>query len=159
MSWVAPSGVDHEDDPDLARVDDARDPRVGAVPVGQPVEDLERHLDAHVLVGVGPAIEQDLRLVLVDQHVVRDLGRPQLSPEVALPDGEALDDGGMGGCDRRDLGTDLAVRVIPLESGRELARGERGGRREQRDDEQAKRERGRRDLGETAGRHGCMVTG
>ncbi len=158
MSWVAPSGLTRKTIQTSRAFDDVRDPRVGTVAVGQPVEDPQRHLDAHVLVGVDPAVEQHLGLVLVDRHVVRDLGRPQLSPEVALTDREALDDAGVGGGDGRDLGTDLGVRVIALVAGRELAGGERSGRREQRQDQQAERQRGRGDLGETAGGHGCMVT-
>src|SRR4029079_10397056 len=37
-------GVDDEDDPDLATVDDRGDPWIGAVALGQPVEDACRHL-------------------------------------------------------------------------------------------------------------------
>ena len=72
-------GVHREHDPDLARVDDRGDPRARPVAVGQPVEDVQGHLEAHVLVGVVEAVEQDLGLVLVGPDVVADLGRPQLA--------------------------------------------------------------------------------
>jgi hypothetical protein len=46
---------------------------------------VQGHLEAHVLVGVVEAVEQDLGLVLVGAHVVADLGRPQLAALVRLP--------------------------------------------------------------------------
>ena len=87
--------VDVEDHPDLAAVDDVRDPRVVAVAVDEPVHDPERHLDAHVLVGVRAAVEEHLGLVLIDADVVRDLQRPHRSTLVGRPDAEPLGDGRM----------------------------------------------------------------
>ena len=101
MSNVGAVRVHREDDPDLARVDDVRDPGVLAVAVGEPVEDVQGHLEAHVLVGVVEAVEQDLGLVLVDVDVVADLRRPQLAALVALADREQVDDVGVGRGDRR----------------------------------------------------------
>src|SRR6185369_5402931 len=69
-------GVHLEDDPDLAGVDDVRDPTVRPVAVDEPVHDLQGHLDAHVLVGVVTAVVQHLGLAFVGGDVVRDLHRP-----------------------------------------------------------------------------------
>ena len=85
------------------------------------MQDPERHLDAHVLVGMDAAVEQHLGLVFVDPDVVRDLGGPQLAPEIALADREALDDARVRGLDRRHVGADLGIRVIGLVAGRELS--------------------------------------
>ena len=64
------------------------------------MEDAQGHLEAHVLVGVVEAVEQDLGLVLVGRDVVADLGGPQLAPLVAWPI-QKVDDVGVGGGDRR----------------------------------------------------------
>ncbi len=107
-------GVHREDEPDLAAVDDVGDAAVVAVAVHQPGHDLEHHLDAHVLVGMVAAVEQDLRLVLVGRDVVGDLHRVQLATLVALADAEPLRDVGMRVGDRlRECG-DLRVGVIAL---------------------------------------------
>ena len=103
-SYSAPSGLTDEDDPDLARVDDVRDPGVGAVAVGQPAQDRERLLEREVLAGVVEPVEQDLGLGLVGRDVVGDLGDPDVAALVALADRADLDDvrvGGLGGLDRR----------------------------------------------------------
>ena len=120
MSYSAPSGFTEKTIQTSRLFDDPGDPRVGPVAVDEPVEDPQRHLDAHVLVGVGPAVEQDLGLVLVDAHVVRDLDRPQLATLVALADREALDDIGVGRGDRRDVGRELGVGVEALPAPGEL---------------------------------------
>ena len=117
---------------------------------------MQRHLDAHVLVGVRATVEQDLRLILVGADVVRDLGRPELATEIALADGEALDDVRMRSRDRGDVRRHLGIRVVALVALRELVREDRG-RRDQREHEQADGERGRRELRETAGCHEPMV--
>ena len=116
-------GVDHEHDPDLARVDDLGDARVDAVAVDEPVEDVQRHLGRHVLVGVVGAVEHDLGLVLVGRDVVRDLDRPDVAALVALADREARHDRRVGGRHGGDLGGDLGVAVVALLAGRELGRG------------------------------------
>ena len=119
--------VGQEEDVDLARVDDVRDPRVDAVPVDKPVEDLQAHLDAHVLVGMVGAVEEDLGLGLVGRHVVGDLGHPQLATLVALADREHRDDVRVGRGDRVDLVGQLGVAVEPLPALRELGRGHAAG--------------------------------
>ncbi len=158
MSCADAVGIDAEDDPDLARVHDVRDAGVLAVAVGEPVQDVQGHLDAHVLVGMGVAVEEDLGLVLVGGHVVGDLGRPQLATLVALADREPLDDVRVGGLDGEDVGGDLRVRVVALEALGEVARRERRRRREQRHEEEGDDEGGRRDAGHAAlGVHVPMV--
>ena len=95
MSNSAPSGLTRKTI-QTSRVSTMRgDPRIVAVAVDEPVEDVERHLDAHVLVGVVAAVEHDLGLGLVDADVVGDLDRPEVAALVALADREA-------GHDRRD---------------------------------------------------------
>ena len=86
---LAAVGVDHEDDVDLAAVDDVRDPLVRAVAVGQPAQDREALLDRQVLAGVVEAVEEDLGLGLVGLDVVGDLRGPDLAALVALADREA----------------------------------------------------------------------
>ena len=122
--------VDHEHDPDLTRVDDVRDSRVVTVAIDEPVHDREGHLGGHVLVGVVPAVEHDLGLGLVDADVVRDLDRPDVAALVALADREAMDDVGVRGGQRGDLGGHLGVAVVAGPSSREFAGG-RHGRRQQ----------------------------
>ena len=102
-----------------------------SVVVGEPVEDVQGHLEAHVLVGVVDAVEQDLGLVLVDADVVADLGRPQLPALVALADGEQVDDVRVRGGDRMDLRDHLGVGVVALPARREFL-GREGGRRGER---------------------------
>ncbi len=127
-------GVDQEDDPDLAGVDDGRDPRVDPVAVGQPVEDVEGHLGRHVLVGMVGAVEHDLGFGLIDPDVVGDLDRPQLASLVAGADRKELDDVGMRGCDGGHLGRQLGVAVIARATWRELGRvRDRGGQQRQHD--------------------------
>ena len=116
-------GVDHEDDPDLTRVDDVRDPRVVAIAVDEPVHDREGHLGGHVLVGVVPAVEHDLGLGLIDADVVRDLDCPDVAALVALADREAMDDVGVRGGQRGDLGGHLGVAVVAGPSSREFGSG------------------------------------
>ena len=151
--------VHEEHDPDLARIDDLRDPGVRSVTVGQPAQDPQRHLDAHVLVGVVAPIDHDFRLTLVGRHVVRDLGGPELPSEIALADGEPPDDVGVRGLGGSDLGRDLGMGVVARIARRELVRRKGRGRGEERGDEQTDGQGGRRDLGERAGCHASMVTG
>ena len=127
-----PVRVHREDDPDLAVVDDVRDPRRRAVALGQPAQDRERHLEAHVLVGMVEAVEHHLRLGLVGPDVVRDLHRPQIAALVALPDREALDDRRVGVGRGLHLGGHLRVRVERLLAGREVRIGCRRGCRAER---------------------------
>ncbi len=97
---------------------------------------LERHLQAHVLVAVVEAVEQDLGLGLVRGDVVADLRGPQLAALVALPDREALHDVGMGLGHRGDLGAHLGVGVEPLVARRERPGGPGGRDRRQHRDKQ-----------------------
>ncbi len=136
-------GVHREHDPDLARVHDRGDPRARSVAVREPVEDAQRHLQAHVLVGVVEAVVQDLGLGLVAADVVADLRRQQLAAPVALADREQVDDARVGGGDRLDLVDHLGVRVVAPPALRELVRGpcRRGGdRRGDEDDEDRRQE-------------------
>ena len=90
-------GVDREDDPDLAAVDDVGDPLVGAVAIRQPAQDRQRLLEREVLAGVVESVEHDLGLGLVGRDVVGDLGDPQVAAPVALADRAERDDVRMGG--------------------------------------------------------------
>ena len=92
MSYSAPSGLTTKTI-QISRVFTIeRDARVDAVAVDQPVEDVQRHLGRHVLVGVVSAVEHDLGFGLVDRDVVGDLDRPDVAALVALADREAGDD-------------------------------------------------------------------
>ena len=66
MSYSAPSGLTRKTIQISRAVHDRGDPRVDAVAVDQPMEDVEGHLGGHVLVGVVGAVEHDLGLGLVD---------------------------------------------------------------------------------------------
>ncbi len=123
------------------RVDDRRDARVDAVAVHEPVEDVQRHLGRHVLVGVVGAVEHDLGLRLVGRDVVGDLDRPDVATLVALADREERHDRRVRRGHGCDLGRDLGVAVVALLAGRELGCG--------RD-----RCRGQRERGSRAGRRG-----
>ncbi len=134
-------GVEQEDDPDLAAVDDLPDAAVRPVAIDQPAHDLEGHLDAHVLVRVGAAVVEDLRLRLVGPHVVGDLHGPQFATVMALADRDALGDVRMGRDDGLRRCADLRVGVVALVSRGELVRGEGGGGE---GDESAERDGGQR---------------
>ena len=96
---------------------------------------LQRHLDAHVLVGVVAAVVQDLGLGLVRPDVVRDLHRPQLAALVALADAEARRDGRVRIGDGLGRGADLGVRVVAREAPREVGRRDGRGRGDEEDDQ------------------------
>ena len=119
--------VDHEDDPDLARVDQLGDLVVAPVVVAQPAQDRERLLDRQVLAGVVQPVEQHLGLVLVVGHVVGDLGRPDVAVLVALADREDVDDVGVVGFGVLDLGHHLGVVVVAAVLRRKVGSGCRGG--------------------------------
>ena len=87
------------------------------------MEDLEGHLQRHVLARVVQAVEQDLRLGLVVGDVVGDLDGPDVAALVGLADAREGDDGRMGGGDRLDLRDHLGVGVEALPAGRELVGG------------------------------------
>ena len=135
MSYSAPSGLTRKTI-QISRVLTMLVIRgVGSVAVDEPVEDVQRHLDAHVLVGVGATVEQDLGLRFVHVHMVRDLGGPQLAALVALADRKDRHDVWMSRRHGRDVCGDLGVAVIALFAGRELGR--RGDRRGHQRDERA----------------------
>ena len=118
-------GIDHEDDPDLARVDELGDLGVRAVAVAQPAQDRKGLLDREVLARVVQPIEQHLGLVLVGRHVVGHLRRPDGAVLVALPDRRNVDDGRVVGLGLLNLGHHLRVRVVAAVLRREVGRGSR----------------------------------
>ena len=104
--------VDHEDDPDLAAVDDVRDPRVGPVAVDEPVEDV-RVISAPMCSSAWvPPSNRTSGSASSTADVVGDLGRPDVAALVALADREALDDVGVGGRHGGDVGGHLRVAVV-----------------------------------------------
>ena len=107
-----PVGIDGEDDPDLAGVDDVRDLGIDAVVVGQEMEQVQRLLDRQVLAGVVQCVEEDLGLALIDGHVVADLRRPDIATLVALADAEDMDDVRVRDLGRLDVGDHLGVAVV-----------------------------------------------
>ena len=142
MSYSAPSGLTRKTIQISREFTIPGDPRIDAVAVDEPVEDVEGHLGGHVLVGVVSAVEHDLGLVLVDGDVVGDLDRPQLAALVARPDREALDDVGVRRGDGRDLGRQLRVAVIALPARGELGGGRHGRAEHGQDDREDQPDRG-----------------
>ena len=104
--------VDRRHDPDLPAVDDVGDPGVGAVAVGEEVEQVDRHLDGQVLTGVLLGVEQDLRLVLVGADVVGDLHRHQVAALVRRTDADLAGDRRMVGDDLVHDGGQFRVVVV-----------------------------------------------
>ena len=145
-----PVRVEREDDPDLAGVDHGAHAGVGRVVARERVEEGERLLQAEPLAGVVQGVDQDLRLRLVERHVVGDLGDPDVAPLVALPDREDVDEVGVGGLDGVDLGHHLGVGVVAAVAARVVRLGGRGRGGEA--DEQARGERERDE-----GRHGTAT--
>ena len=140
-------GIDREDEPDLAAVDEGLDAGVAGVAVGQDVEQVERLLDGEMLAGVEPGVDEDLRLRLVERDVVADLGCPDGSPLVAAPDREDVDDARVGGFDGLDVGDHLRQVVVARVIGREVRfRGVRA-----RDGRSGRRQRGDRGQGDPDG--------
>ena len=106
---------------------------------------------AHVLVGVGRAVEHDLGLGLVDRDVVGDLDGPQLATLVALADREARHDIRVGRRDGGHFGGNLGIAVVALLPGGELGRGRGRSRGEhERDSEQRRQGSPRRNPWEGA---------
>ena len=122
-SYWAPSGFT-ANTIQISRVfDEAGDPGVGSVALGEPAEDRERLLEREMLPSVMEAVEHDLGLGLVDGDVVRHLRDPQSAAFVALADRAQLDDVRMGGLGRLDLGDHLGIGVVTGVVGREIGRG------------------------------------
>ena len=117
-------GVDREDDPDAARVDQVLHRRVGRVVVREQVQGVERLLQGQVLERVVQAVDEDLRLGHWIDDVAADLGRPDVAALVALADREDLHEVGV----RRLHGVDVDLHplVVVVQRG---ARGVVGARR------------------------------
>ena len=119
--------VDRRHDPDLPAVDDVGDPGVGAVAVGEQVEQVDRHLDGQVLTGVLLGVEQDLGLVLVGADVVGDLHRHQVAALVRRTDADLAGDRRMVGDDLVHDGGQFRVVVVVGVGGREGHRADLAG--------------------------------
>ncbi len=127
---LAAVGVEHRDDEDLGRIDNGRDALVAAVAVGQDADEVQVHLGRRALARVSKAVEENLRLVLVELDVVADLQRPDLAALVAAADGELLRDVWVGRHRRVEEGLHLGIGVVRLEAGRHRCRGARRRRRQ-----------------------------
>ena len=107
--------VDHRGDPDLAPVDELRGEGIGTVVREEVIDEVERDLDRHQLAGVVEPHDQDLRLLLVELDVVRDLEDEEVPALDARPYRVELRDRGVGGLQGHELRYHLVIGMVEAE--------------------------------------------